>query len=197
MYPDIQRKLRAEIHARLEYVGGGPPEGIFWDVLESMPYLNGFCEEVLRLYPTVPVTVREAQRETCVAGQRVPRGTLFLLVPYATNRNPAAWGADADKLVPERWIDTDPRTGAARPNKTGGTTSNFASLTFLHGPRACIGQDFAKAELRCAVAGLVGGFEVRLRPDQEEPRISGVITAKAEGGMRLLFRKAAADEVEV
>ncbi|KAK8096957.1 cytochrome P450 [Apiospora kogelbergensis] len=190
MYPDIQRKLRAEIHARLEY-------GIFWDVLESMPYLNGFCEEVLRLYPTVPVTVREAQRETCVAGHRVPRGTLFLLVPYATNRNPAAWGADADKLVPERWIDTDPRTGAARPNKTGGTTSNFASLTFLHGPRACIGQDFAKAELRCAVAGLVGGFEVRLRPDQEEPRISGVITAKAEGGMRLLFRKAAADEVEV
>ncbi|KAK8859847.1 cytochrome P450 [Apiospora arundinis] len=197
MNPDIQRKLRAEIHARLEYVGGAPPEGISWDVLESMPYLNGFCEEVLRLYPTVPVTVREAQRETYVAGYRVPPKTVFLLVPYATNRNPVAWGADADQCVPERWIDTDPRTGAASRNKTGGTTSNFASLTFLHGPRACIGQDFAKAELRCAVAGLVGGFEVQLRPDQEEPRISGVITAKAEGGMRLLFRKAAAEEVEV
>ncbi|KAK7993926.1 RAD5-like protein [Apiospora arundinis] len=182
MNPDIQRKLRAEIHARLEYVGGAPPEGISWDVLESMPYLNGFCEEVLRLYPTVPVTVREAQRETYVAGYRVPPKTVFLLVPYATNRNPVAWGADADQCVPERWIDTDPRTGAASRNKTGGTTSNFASLTFLHGPRACIGQDFAKAELRCAVAGLVGGFEVQLRPDQEEPRISGVITAKAEGG---------------
>lgn len=156
-----------------------------------MPYLNGFCEEVLRLYPTVPVTVREAQRETSVAGYRVPQGTLFVLVPYATNRNPRAWGPDADRVVPERWIDVDPNTGVARPNKTGGTTSNFASLTFLHGPRACIGQDFAKAEMRCAVAGLVGGFEIKLRENQKEPRISGVITAKAEGGMRLLFRKAA------
>ncbi|KAK8036190.1 Cytochrome P450 [Apiospora rasikravindrae] len=194
--PDIQRKLRAEIRSRLEYVGGQPPEGISWDVLESMPYLNGFCEEVLRLYPTVPVTVREAQRETTVSGYRVPKRTLFLIVPYATNRNPCAWGADADQVVPERWIDTDPNTGVTRPNKTGGTTSNFASLTFLHGPRACIGQDFAKAELRCAVAGLVGGFEVKLRKDQEEPRISGVITAKAEGGMRLLFRKAGEVERE-
>ncbi|KAK8062945.1 hypothetical protein PG997_015042 [Apiospora hydei] len=179
--PEIQRKLRAEIHSRLEYVGGQPPDGINWDVLESMPYLNGFCEEVLRLYPTVPVTVREAQRETAVAGYRIPARTLFLIVPYATNRNPRAWGADADAVAPERWIDTDPTTGVTRPNKTGGTTSNFASLTFLHGPRACIGQDFAKAELRCAVAGLVGGFEIRLRNDQEVPRISGVITAKAEG----------------
>ncbi|KAK8054669.1 cytochrome P450 monooxygenase [Apiospora phragmitis] len=192
--PEIQRKLRAEIHARLEYVGGQPPEGVSWDVLEAMPYLNGFCEEVLRLYPTVPVTVREAQRATCVAGYRVARGTEFLLVPYATNRNPCAWGGDADKIVPERWIDVDSTTGVARPNKTGGTTSNFASLTFLHGPRACIGQDFAKAELRCAVAGLVGGFEVKLREDQGEPKSSGVITAKAEGGMRLLFKKAVGEE---
>ncbi|KAK8046068.1 cytochrome P450 monooxygenase [Apiospora saccharicola] len=156
--PEVQRKLRAEIHTRLEYVGGQPPEGIVsWDVLESMPYLNGFCEEVLRLYPTVPVTVREAQRATAVAGYRVPKGTLFVLVPHATNRNPRAWGPDADRVVPERWIDTDPNTGVSRPNKTGGTKSNFAGLTFLHGPRACIGQDFAKAEMRCAVAGLVGG----------------------------------------
>lgn len=154
-----------------------------------MPYLHGVCEETLRLYPTVPATVRESVVDTTVAGLRVPRGTSFLLVPYAVNRHPGFW-ADPHAIVPERWIDeagAGAGAGAGRPNKTGGTTTNFAELTFLHGPRACIGRDFAKAELRCAVAGVVGAFEIELHA-REEPRVQGVITMKPEGGMYLRFK---------
>lgn len=150
-----------------------------------MPYLNGVCEETLRLYPTVPATVREAIRETTVAGRRVPKGTGFLLVPYAINRHPNHW-KDPHMIVPERWIDVA-EDGTARPNKTGGTTTNFAELTFLHGPRACIGRDFAKAELRCAVAGVIGKYEIQLHTE-EEPRVQGVITMKPEGGMYLRLK---------
>lgn len=150
-----------------------------------MPYLHGVCEETLRLYPTIPTTVRESIVNTTVAGYSVPKGTSFLLVPYAINRHPNFW-ADAHMIVPERWIDKL-ADGTLRPNKTGGTSTNFAELTFLHGPRACIGRDFAKAELRCAVAGLVGKFEIELY-SHEEPRMRGVVAMKPEGGMYLKLK---------
>lgn len=189
----MQRRLRAEIHARIP----SRESSVAHDVLESMPYLHGVCEETLRLYPTVPATVREAIADTTVAGVRVPRGTNFLLVPYAINRHPNFWrsGGDDDdeqidsahRMVPERWIDEGEDGHGPRPNKTGGTSTNFAELTFLHGPRACIGRDFAKAELRCAVAGVIGAFEIELHT-LEEPRVQGVITMKPEGGMYLRFK---------
>lgn len=151
-----------------------------------MPYLHGVCEETLRLYPTVPATVREAIVDTSVAGYTVPKGTDFLLVPYAVNRHPNYW-SNPHMIVPERWSDEADDGSTRRPNKTGGTSTNFAELTFLHGPRSCIGRDFAKAELRCAVAGVIGRFEIELHT-QEEPRVQGVITMKPEGGMYLRFK---------
>lgn len=180
-YPEIQKKLRAEIHEAIP-THDAP---ITSDLLEGMPYLNGVCEETLRLYPTVPATVREAINDTTVAGYHVPKGTDFLLVPYAINRHSNFW-TNPHMIVPERWIDKAD-DGTLRPNKTGGTSTNFAELTFLHGPRACIGRDFAKAELRCAVAGVIGKFEIELHT-KEEPRVQGVITMKPEGGMYLRFK---------
>lgn len=180
-YPKIQKTLRAEIHQRIP----SSQSTITWDLMESMPYLHGVCEETLRLYPTVPATIREAVRQTTVAGRVVPKGTDFLLVPYAINRHPNFW-KDPHMIIPERWIDRT-EDGRLRPNKTGGTTTNFSELTFLHGPRACIGRDFAKAELRCAVAGVIGKYEIQLH-SKEEPRVQGVITMKPEGGLYLRFK---------
>lgn len=179
----MQEKLRAEIRATIPTADSS----ISYDILENMPYLNGVCEETLRLYPTVPVTIREAVKDTSVAGIPILKGTEFVLIPYAINRHPRFWGADADKMIPERWIDTD-KNGHKRPNKNGGTSTNFSEITFLHGPRSCIGRDFAKAELRCAVAGVLGRFEIK--PDTlEEPKITGVITMRAVGGIHLKFRE--------
>lgn len=180
-YPEIQKTLRAEIQEKIP----SRDSSITYEIMESMPYLHGVCEETLRLYPTVPATVREAITDTTVADFAVPKGTDFLLVPYAINRHPN-WWTNPHMIVPERWIDTL-EDGTQRPNKSGGTTSNFNELTFLHGPRACIGRDFAKAELRCAVAGVIGKFEIELDTD-EEPRVQGVITMKPEGGMYLRFK---------
>ena len=35
----------------------------------------------------------------------------------------------------------------------------YAFATFLHGPRSCIGQGFARAELACLIAAWVEGFD--------------------------------------
>jgi cytochrome P450 len=184
-HPDIQDRLRTEIQ---QYI---PDPGFLqssnFDVaslLESMPYLNGVCNEVLRLYPTIPVTARLSVRDTTVAGAFIPKGTMLFIVPWAINRNPQLWGEDAEDFIPTRWIDKS--TGRATMN--GGADSNFAFLTFLHGPRSCIGERFARAELRALLTAFVGHFEMAMADPNEEVIVGGTITSKPVNGMRLKLK---------
>jgi cytochrome P450 len=152
-----------------------------------MPYLNGVCNEVLRLYPTIPITARVAIRDTTVAGHFIPNGTMLFVIPWAINRNPALWGPDSEDFVPERWIDKE--TGRATMN--GGADSNYSFLTFLHGPRSCIGERFARAEMRSLVAAFVGSFEMEMAYPDEEVVVGGTITSKPVGGMKLKLKPVA------
>lgn len=184
-HPAMQSRLRAEIY---EYLPDpkllSDPHADIAGVLESMPYLNGVCNEVLRLYPTIPVSSRHSIRDTTVAGVFIPKGTTLFIVPWAINRNPLLWGDDAETFVPTRWIDKT--TGRATMN--GGAESNYAFLTFLHGPRSCIGERFARAELRALVAAFVGGFEMEMADKNEKVCVGGTITSKPVDGMRLRLR---------
>lgn len=180
LHQDVQRRLREEIRARIPSASSP----ITWNVLESLPLLNGVCQEVLRLYPTVPTTIREAVRDTTVAGTRIPKGTHILLCPYAINRCPLFWGATGEQFIPERWIDYG-KNGEPIANRHGGASTNYAQITFLHGQRSCIGKDFSRAELRCAVAGLVGRFGFGLQDPEQEIHVAGAVTTKAVEGMHL------------
>jgi cytochrome P450 len=152
-------------------------------LLEGMPYLNGVCNEVLRLFPTIPLTARITVRDTTVAGRFVPKDTTMIVAPWAINRNPKLWGPDSEEFVPERWID---KNGRATMN--GGAESNYAFLTFLHGPRSCIGERFARAELRSLLAALVGSFEFEMADPDEKVIVGGTITSKPKNGMKLKLR---------
>lgn len=184
LYPETQEKLRAEIREKIP----SADSPITHSDLESLPLLNGVCQEVLRLYPTVPATIREAVRDTVVAGKHVPKGTRLILCPYAINRAPIFWGDNGEEFVPERWIDTD-KNGNPVPNNNGGASTNFAQITFLHGQRSCIGKDFARAELRCAVAGVVGRFAFEMQDPKQEIHIAGAVTTKPVEGMHLRMRR--------
>ncbi|KAF2427543.1 putative P450 monooxygenase [Tothia fuscella] len=178
-HPEIQTRLREEIRQALPENPG--PEIDLAAILESLPLLNGVCNETLRLYPTVPITIRDTMRDTSILDQFVPKGTQILLVPWAINRSPDLWGPDANDFIPDRWINVD-----GKPNNSGGAHSNYSQITFLHGPRSCIGEKFAKAELRCLVAAFVGSFEMEyLR--EEAPVPSGVVTTKPRDGMELML----------
>lgn len=63
--------------------------------------------------------------------------------------------------------------------------SNYAFLTFLHGPRSCIGERFARAELRALLAAMVGCFEWEMADPNEKIVVGGTITSKPVHGMKL------------
>ncbi|KAL2150481.1 hypothetical protein VTH82DRAFT_7044 [Thermothelomyces myriococcoides] len=184
-HPEYQKKLREEV---TEALGENPLAGDLpidlAGVLKQLPYLNGIMHETLRLYPTVPLTMREALRDTRLGDQVIPKGTEMVVSIWQVNRSPEIWGPDADRFRPERWINPDD----GKANRHGGARSNYDFLTFLQGPRSCIGQEFAKAEMRCLLAALVTSFSWDLAMDESKIVPRGVITIKPENGMYLRMR---------
>ncbi|RHZ54628.1 cytochrome P450 [Aspergillus thermomutatus] len=172
-HPDVQTRLREEIRAHLPPISVEHPEPLSAATLDSLPYLNAFCNEVFRFYPSVPGTVRDAAKDTTLVGYPIPKGTRIIVSPKVINHSKELWGPDADQFNVERWL------GPGRAN-TGGASSNYSFLTFLHGPRSCIGQGFAKAELACLVAATVGRFQMELKDPgaKLEVRLSATVAPK-------------------
>ncbi|KAJ5991205.1 hypothetical protein N7522_011412 [Penicillium canescens] len=171
--PDVQTRLRDEVRANLPSLNDETP--ITAAEIDNLPYLNAVCNEVLRFHPSVPATIRTAIRDTSLAGKHIPKGTLFTISPQILNRMEEFWGPDADKFNPDRFM------GPGKAN-TGGAVSNYAFLTFLHGPRSCIGQGFAKAELACLLAATVGRFRMELKyPDAKLELREGATVSPKDG----------------
>ena len=175
LHPEVQTRLRTEIREHLPSINDDA--SVSSQQIDHMPYLNAVCNEVLRYYPPVPLTPRVAARDTSILGQKVPKGTRIMLIPWAVNKAEQLWGNDAMKFNPDRWLSS----------ANGGAPSTYSFLTFLHGPRSCIGQGFAKAEFACLLAAWVGRFEFALGDERERDEdnmvIKGGVTARPSNGL--------------
>ena len=187
-----QSTLRSEVREVLApnaILGDGSDMDVA-DILEHLPFLNGVVSETLRLYPAVPVTQRTAIRDSSLAGIRVPMGTDIYVSPWIFNRSPKLWGPAADTFQPERWIShKSDDNGRQRINPTAGASSNYDFLTFLQGGRSCIGQGFARAELRCLLAVIAMQFEWSLDMDEKDVTMGGAITIKPQHGLHLRLKR--------
>lgn len=181
IHPDVQSRLRAEVRAHIASIDKNDANDITSDDIEGMPYLHAVCNEVLRFYAPAPAILREAICDTSILGQYVPAGTILMISPWAVNRSISLWGADANEFRPDRWL------GPGRAN-TGGVESNYSFLTFLHGPRSCIGQGFAKAEFACVVAALVGRFEMQVGEEHPDFHFRGGVSSKPPNGLRIQLK---------
>lgn len=179
--PEVQTRLRAEIREHLPSISDDAT--VTSQQIDHMPYLNAVCSEVLRYYPPVPLTPRVAARNTTILGQKVPKGTQIMLVPWAINKSESLWGPEAAKFNPDRWLPSEKNPQSAN----GGAPSAYSFLTFLHGPRSCIGLGFAKAEFACLLASWIGRFEFELfdekERDEKNIKIKGGVTARPANGM--------------
>ena len=146
LHPPIQTSLRSEIRSSLPCpsttTSTNPPTtdtNTTSSSIDTLPLLNAVVAETLRLYPVVPITSRVSIKPTTLGQYTIPVGTNIYIVPWAINRSTKFWGLDAEKFTPARWIDTNEK-GEERGNGNGGCGSSWENMTFLGGPRSCIGQ---------------------------------------------------------
>ncbi|KAI5923514.1 cytochrome P450 [Camillea tinctor] len=174
-----QDALRNEVREALNAAG---EESSIDTTLEQLPILNAIISETLRLYPTIPDSPRVAVKDTTIMGHPVPSGTDIMIPIWLINRSTDAWGADALEFKPERWIENGKR------NNTGGANSNYDFMTFSNGPRNCIGQFLARAEMRCVMAALIQRFEWTLDMDDKDVIPSGAFIIRPGNGMHLRMK---------
>lgn len=95
------------------------------------------------------------------------------IAPIVMHHLPSVWGKDVEEFNPDRWLDCGDKI-------PGGSTHPMAYLPFLHGPRACIGQTFAKAEMRCLIAAFVERFQFEMFDPNEKVSIAGAVSHKVQ-----------------
>ncbi|KAI4717520.1 cytochrome P450 monooxygenase [Aureobasidium sp. EXF-10727] len=145
--------------------------------VDQIAYLQAVMNEVLRVYTPVPATFRVAQRDTTICNQFVPKGTMVLTSSVGTNHLPTLWGNDCDEFNPDRWLDE-----SGRANTSGGAESNYANMTFSHGPRGCIGASFAKGEFACLLAAWVLAYDsVLVNEDMNVEKTPGIVSRIKDG----------------
>ncbi len=138
--------------------------------LARLPVLGQVVNETLRLYPPAWVFDRSPLRDITLAGYRIPRGANVLLSPWVVHRDPRHWDGP-DEFRPSRFADgASPRRGAYLP--------------FGDGPRMCVGNRFAEAEIRIVLATLLPRVYLSL-VDKEPVRPEGDATLRPRGGLRM------------
>ncbi|KAF8639056.1 hypothetical protein AX17_001752 [Amanita inopinata Kibby_2008] len=154
-HPHVTERMRHEV---LSYCGSQAPT---YAQIRQLKYVRAVINETLRLFPPVPLNVRESRSAPCVlpvsdetypdTGRLcMPGSTSFMYFPLLTQRNPALWGPDADEFKPERWMDQD-RLSRFVSNPT-------IFLPFSAGPRICIGQNYAYNEVTYFLVRLLQQF---------------------------------------
>ena len=132
-----QARLRAEVAAL-------PPERVkTLDDLGHWPRLRLVLLEALRLYPAVPVLVREPIDDDVIMGEPVRRGIQVYVAPWVLHRHRKHW-QHPTAFMPDRFA------GQSSPWTSGG-----AYMPFGAGPRICIGAVFALCEAQIMLATLL------------------------------------------
>ncbi|HKA92104.1 MAG TPA: cytochrome P450 [Haliangiales bacterium] len=158
-HPDAQERVRAEIRA-----AGGD--------LDQMPLLDAVIAEGLRLFPPVPIMLRDAREDDVVGGFRIPAGSTVACVAYLAHRHPRHW-PDPEAFRPERFA--------------GGGCDAY--MPFGIQPRGCIGEPMARLWMKVALAVLVGHFRFVADPHHPvEPH--ALITLMPRHGLRVRLARA-------
>lgn len=181
-HKDVQDRLRKEVRENIPSLDS-PITSV---QIDRMHYLHAVCSEVLRLYTAVPIINRDACVDTTILGTRIPKGTRVVVSTKATNQDPALWGPDGHEFNPDRWM---PKYEGDNRAALGGATSNFDFMSFIQGPRLCLGMRFARAELACMLAAWVGKMEFSLRypeeADESKFDLKSVVTGRPANGINV------------
>ncbi|MEE9453884.1 MAG: cytochrome P450 [Paracoccaceae bacterium] len=163
MDPDVQDKVAAE--SRL--LSDPPAPGD----LSKLRFTKDVFHEVLRLYPPVPMYLRDAVTPTEFRGRKIPKGSMVIVSPWHLHRHERLW-EHPDQFDPKRW-QTD----------NGCTRKRDAFIPFSAGPRVCPGAGFARIEGVLMIAMFIRAFRFELTDHVPVPVAH--LTVRSKDGIQL------------
>ena len=148
LWTEVDRLQVAQVEADLEL-----------DDLKGLKYLDCVIKEALRLCPSVPFIGRQTRSDLKLGDHVVPPGSVVFVLIYQLHRNSSIY-PNPEQFNPDRFL----------PESTIGRHP-FAFVPFSAGPRNCIGQKFAMAEMKTVLYHLTRNFEFESITPQDKARV--------------------------
>jgi cytochrome P450 len=163
LFPDWQDRVAQEVQAA--------DLGDF-SALAKLRVTRDVFRETLRLYPPVPMMVREAVQAEVFRNREVPKGAQLVMSPWHLHRHSRLWD-NPDGFDPDRW-----------QTENGKTCARDAYIPFSAGPRVCPGAGFAVLEGVVMLAHLLRAYRFELTT-QDAPVPVAHLTVRSRDGIWL------------
>ncbi|RGP36624.1 cytochrome P450 [Pseudotabrizicola alkalilacus] len=165
-----------EAQARVATEAASLPDAPDFAAMSRLKFTRDVFRETLRLYPPVPMMVRENACPETLRDRAVAPGAQIVLSPWHLHRHERLW-TNPDGFDPDRWSREDNKTCA-----------RDAYLPFSAGPRVCTGAGFAMVEGPLLLAHLLRRWQVDAIAD-DIPVPVAHLTVRAANGIRLRLTK--------
>ena len=159
MHPDWQDRVAAEARA---WDGG-------FAGLSTLKVTRDVFRESLRLYPPVPMMVRQTVQPEVFRNRIVTPGAQIVLSPWHLHRHERIW-EKPDVFDPDRWQTENGKTG-----------QRTAFMPFSAGPRVCTGAGFAMIEGAVLLAQMLAAYRFDLVPDRAPMPVAHLTVRTARG----------------
>lgn len=163
-HPEWQDKLAAEAQELTEDFGS----------ISKLKLTRDVFRESLRLYPPVPMMVRETTCPETFRDRDIKPGAQVVLSPWHLHRQNRLWD-DPDSFDPTRW-----------QTENGKTCQRNAYMPFSAGPRVCTGAGFAMIEGVLLIAMLLKAYRFEAVADKTPVPVAH-LTVRTRDGMWLRF----------
>ncbi len=163
LYPDWQDRVAAEAEVL---------EKCDFALLSGLRISRDVFRETLRLYPPVPMMVREATQQERFRDRDVPKGAQLVISPWHLHRHTELWDAP-DDFDPSRW-----------QTENGKSCQRTAYIPFSAGPRVCTGAGFAMVEGVVLLSTLVRHFRFEV-VNGRDPVPVAHLTVRSKDGIWL------------
>ncbi|XP_023632957.1 cytochrome P450 86B1-like [Capsella rubella] len=138
--------------------------------LNDMVYLQAALSESMRLYPPIPMEMKQATEDDVFPdGTFIRKGSRIYFATYTMGRTESIWGKDCESFKPERWI------------QAGNFVSDdqFKYVVFNAGPRLCLGKTFAYLQMKTVAASILLRYSIKVVKDHVVvPRVTTTLYMK-------------------
>lgn len=126
--------------------------------------LASVIKESMRLYPPAWISDRVALRDDAYNNFTFPKGSIIILFYYGLHRDPKHWD-NPNAFIPQRF---------AKENED--KRKPKAYYPFGGGPRLCIGNNFAMAEMAIFLQAMINKFDIA--PTDQQPMLNPLVTLR-------------------
>ncbi len=159
-HPSILEKMRKELEETTNNLN--PLE------IAKLPYLNAVCQEVLRMYPIIPIIFpRITKTKMTIMGREFPPETWLTPSIYLVHYREDLYH-EPHQFKPERFLEKK--------------FTNYEYLPFGGGTRRCLGYALAELEMKLVLASIISKYSLSLTTEKTvEPQRRGFTISPAGG----------------